>query len=386
MTVSITLSIDGRPAAVPPGASVLDACDRVGVYVPRLCAFPGLPAVGDCGLCFVSIDGEARRACAVPAADGMSVLTDDEEARSFRRSSMAAILGDHPHVCLTCPQRDGCSREECTYGLPPTARCCDALGWCEIGRVAAYVGALEAAPPYRFRALGSVVERNLRRDLDLCVGCGRCVAACDTLPEAGRALRLVETKPLVGGDASAGVAVAEEGDGGPDAWQPQSYLGRHVVAPQDAAGLRASGCTFCAACVLVCPSGALTAAGPAGPSWRARRRQRTTLRPPVLPPDGRLAFAETTIDQVPAHPGVFSLLDGGGEVLQISGVGDLRAGLREAARSEVGRRAAWLAWEEQPLYTQRESELLARHLHQFGALPPGNDGPSGLFEDDDEPW
>ncbi|MCZ7663659.1 MAG: 2Fe-2S iron-sulfur cluster-binding protein [Thermoleophilia bacterium] len=369
-TGMVNVSVDGRPVEAPAGSSVMDACDLARVYVPRLCAFPGLEPLGDCGLCFVTIDGaEARRACSVQVVEGMAVDTRDDRARGFRRSSMQAILGDHPHVCLTCPQRDGCSRDDCMYGNPPETRCCGEFGRCEIAKVAAYVGALEQAPAYVHRELGVIQDHNIRRDLDLCIGCGRCETACDILEEAGSALKLVETRTLVAADG--------------EVWEPRSYLGRHVAVPK-AEDLRASGCTFCGACVLVCPTGALTAPGAKGAAWLSKRRNRSTLRPAVLPPEDRLAFTRDVVEELPVCEGVFRVFDAGGAVLQISGVMDLRRGVSEALDGPLAGDARTFVFEIDPMYTQRESEILARHLQEHGSLPRGNDVLGDLFDDEDD--
>jgi ferredoxin len=370
---TVRLTIDGREVDVPDGVSVLDACDQAGVYVPRLCAYPGLPAVGDCGLCFVKIGDTARRACSVRVEAGMHVDTHDDEARGYRTSSMRSILGDHPHVCLVCPARDGCSRDECTYGEPPEARCCDEFGHCEIGGVARFVEALLPDPSYSHRDLGRVeVDHTIRRDLRLCIGCGRCVAACDTLPEAGAALALVETRTLVDAPAS----------GGP-AWEPRSYLGRHVSLPKRA-DLRSSGCTFCGACVMVCPAGALTADRGRGAAWLAKRRERSGLRPPAYPPVPHSLFEPGEVGAVPRREGVFRVYSESGDLLQVSGVPDLRRGLEAVGQGPLADRARFFDFELEPLYTQRESEYLARHLQAHGSMPEGNDVLGALFEDDED--
>lgn len=328
---------------------MLDACDAAGVYVPRLCAYPGLRSTGECGLCYVSIGGETLRACSVAADTGMTVDTTNAEARSLRAASMRVILAGHPHVCLSCPERDGCSRDECTYNNPPEERCCGEFGRCEIAKVASYVGGLPDAPAYVHGWRGQTLDQTILFELDLCVGCGRCVAACDGLDEAGSALELVDA----------------------------------VVRPK-AGDLRTSGCTMCGACVMVCPAGALTAAGGRGDDWLAKRRERTSLHERVLPPEDLLPFTVRVIEAlVPAKEGVFQLYGQGGDTLLISGVIDLRAGLLRTLEGDVAPRACSFRFEEDAFYTQRESELLARHLQKHGSMPQG-DVLEGLFDEDDD--
>jgi hypothetical protein len=135
---------------------------------------------------------------------------------------------------------------------------------------------------------------------------------------------------------------------------------------------------------MVCPSGALTAAGEKGAAWLAKRRERTTLRAPVLPPEGRLAFRAEVIEaQVPAKEGVVRLFDADGAVLQISGVMDMRAALRERLGASEAAEACAFLFEEEAMYTQRESEMLARYLREHGRMPEGNEVPDDLFGDDD---
>ena len=36
------MRIDGQVVTAEPGATILEACDAAGLYVPRLCHYPGL--------------------------------------------------------------------------------------------------------------------------------------------------------------------------------------------------------------------------------------------------------------------------------------------------------------------------------------------------------
>jgi NADH dehydrogenase/NADH:ubiquinone oxidoreductase subunit G len=55
--LSITLSINGHDVEVPDGASVLDAVNTAGVYVPQLCKDPGMMPTGACRTCLAQVEG-----------------------------------------------------------------------------------------------------------------------------------------------------------------------------------------------------------------------------------------------------------------------------------------------------------------------------------------
>jgi hypothetical protein len=69
-------------------------------------------------------------------------------------------------------------------------------------------------------------------------------------------------------------------------------------------------------------------------------------------------------------------------VLRIGGVPDLREGLSRALTDPAFASAVGFTFEIDPLFTQRESELLARYAKQHGHLPPGNDPSDELFGED----
>lgn len=101
-----------------------------------------------CGLCVVELAGqpELLRACCTPVAEGMSIQTESETLRQLRRTSLMPILARHPHACLTCAQREGCSLEDCSSNVPKDERCCDQFHNCELRKVVEYVGVKEQTP------------------------------------------------------------------------------------------------------------------------------------------------------------------------------------------------------------------------------------------------
>jgi NADPH-dependent glutamate synthase beta subunit-like oxidoreductase len=252
----ITLTIDGLEIQARDGATVLEAADAAGIYVPRLCSHPALPAVDPgelepwqevyqgpvstnhvqgegsyegCLLCLVRIDGgtEPARACVTRVAEGMRVTTSDSELETRRRAKLRKLFSTHPHACVQCAQRAGCALEPCSTDVAKEERCCPIFHSCELRKVAEYVGIPADTPRYRPAGLPRVLDEPLYlRDHNLCIGCLRCVRMC-------RDVRKVD---------ALGFVLDEHG-------QP--------VVGTSAPTLMESGCRFCSSCVEVCPTGAL---------------------------------------------------------------------------------------------------------------------------------
>jgi NADPH-dependent glutamate synthase beta subunit-like oxidoreductase len=89
------------------------------------------------------------------------------------------------------------------------------------------------------------------------------------------------------------------------------------------------------------------------------------------PPEKTLVFNEENINQVPEDEGVFQLYDDEKKVISIKGTGTLRQSLLEAL--EDYENAAWFDFEEDKMYSQRESELIQQYLQEHGEMPGGGD-------------
>ena len=233
----VTITIDGKQATAPAGSSVLSTAVAAGVYIPALCAHPDLPPScqrgtddgdGACNLCVVQVAGHQglQKSCSLPVEAGQVISSTTPEIQRLREQSIAKTLGTHPHVCLTCPQRDGCSRTTCSYGNPVETRCCSIFNSCELRKVSDYVGIPNTTPPYKPIALPVVLDEPFYdRDYNLCIDCRRCLVACNDV----RGVGCLEIKETNG----------------------RKWVG--TIAPT----LIESGCKFCSACVEVCPTGAL---------------------------------------------------------------------------------------------------------------------------------
>ncbi|MCP3980671.1 MAG: FAD-dependent oxidoreductase [bacterium] len=105
----ITLTIDGREVTVERGTTLLDAARSIGVEIPTLCHVPGHEPAASCFLCCVQVEGIPRLspACALPADDGMRVVTGNEEILAARKMALELLLSDHAGDCIA-PCRAGC--------------------------------------------------------------------------------------------------------------------------------------------------------------------------------------------------------------------------------------------------------------------------------------
>jgi NADH dehydrogenase/NADH:ubiquinone oxidoreductase subunit G len=97
----ISLIINGLPASVEEGSSLLDAARYLGFPIPTLCHMEGLTPYGACRLCVVEI-GEGSRSrlvssCTYPAENGLVVRT--ASARVVRARKMVIEL-----LLASCPQ------------------------------------------------------------------------------------------------------------------------------------------------------------------------------------------------------------------------------------------------------------------------------------------
>ena len=104
---------------------------------------------------------------------------------------------------------------------------------------------------------------------------------------------------------------------------------------------------------------------------------RLQFSPVFLPPEKWLELKPETISQVPETEGVFQLLDEEKKIIYIAGTPHLREAIQEKFSSLP--EAKYFYYEEEPMYTKRESELIQQFLQQHGHLPPGNEEVEDLF-------
>ncbi len=104
---------------------------------------------------------------------------------------------------------------------------------------------------------------------------------------------------------------------------------------------------------------------------------RLSISPVVLPPEKWLEFDLDNVKKVPQAEGVYQLLDENKNVIYIAGREDMQKAMEE--QLETNEKARYFGYEEEKMYTKRESELLQQHLQRHGRMPELNDELEDLF-------
>jgi NADH-quinone oxidoreductase subunit G len=116
------VTIDGREITVEPGTTVIEAAEKLGVFIPRYCWHPAMKIAGNCRICQVEVLHPKGRiactiACNLPVSEGMVISTDSEAAKKARADVMEFLLINHPLDCPICDQAGECILQEYSFSL-----------------------------------------------------------------------------------------------------------------------------------------------------------------------------------------------------------------------------------------------------------------------------
>jgi NADH-quinone oxidoreductase subunit G len=150
------LTIDWLEIEVPPGTTILQACEHAGVEVAHFCYHQRLAIAGNCRMCLVEVEKSPKpiASCAMPAADGMVVHTKSPKAIKAQKGVMEFLLINHPLDCPICDQGGECDLQDqaMAYGF-------------DRGRFE------ENKRAVRDKDFGPLVETHMNR----CIHCTRCI-------------------------------------------------------------------------------------------------------------------------------------------------------------------------------------------------------------------
>jgi len=114
----LKVEIDGRQVEVQHGATVMDAANALGIYVPHFCYHKKLSIAANCRMCLVEVEKAPKPlpACATPCTDGMKVMTHSPGAQKAQNGVMEFLLINHPLDCPICDQGGECQLQDLAVG------------------------------------------------------------------------------------------------------------------------------------------------------------------------------------------------------------------------------------------------------------------------------
>ncbi|MEO0357263.1 MAG: NADH-quinone oxidoreductase subunit NuoG [Pseudomonadota bacterium] len=122
--------IDGQEIEVDGAMTLIQACEQVGVEVPRFCYHERLSIAGNCRMCLVEVVGgppKPAASCAMqvrdlrPGPEGQApvVKTNSPMVKKAREGVMEFLLINHPLDCPICDQGGECDLQDqaMAYGV-----------------------------------------------------------------------------------------------------------------------------------------------------------------------------------------------------------------------------------------------------------------------------
>jgi len=110
----LKLKVNNKEIEIEQGLTVLQACEKAGVEIPRFCYHEKLSIAGNCRMCLVELEKSPKpvASCAMPAADGMNIKTNTPLVEKARKGVMEFLLANHPLDCPVCDQGGECDLQD----------------------------------------------------------------------------------------------------------------------------------------------------------------------------------------------------------------------------------------------------------------------------------
>ena len=117
------VTIDGVETEVRNGATVMEAANGLGIYIPHFCYHKELSIAANCRMCLVQVEKAPKPlpACATPVTDGMKVSTTSSYAKQAQNGVMEFLLINHPLDCPICDQGGECQLQDLAVGYGKSA-------------------------------------------------------------------------------------------------------------------------------------------------------------------------------------------------------------------------------------------------------------------------
>ncbi|MBL41562.1 MAG: NADH-quinone oxidoreductase subunit G [Rhodospirillaceae bacterium] len=108
------IKINDQEVNVENGITILQACESIGIEIPRFCYHEKLAIAGNCRMCLVEMEKSPKpiASCAMPVTDGMVITTNSPLVKKARNGVMEFLLINHPLDCPICDQGGECDLQD----------------------------------------------------------------------------------------------------------------------------------------------------------------------------------------------------------------------------------------------------------------------------------
>ena len=202
----VNMIIDGKHVSAEENITIMEAAERNGIPIPKLCYLKGINEIAACRVCVVELEGKEKliTSCNNVVKDGMVIYTNSPKVRNHRRNTVQLLLSQHDNRCVVCPRN----------------------GNCQLQQVACDLNILDI--PFRQEPEYQPWDKNfpLIRNSAKCIKCMRCVQVCDKIQGLG-------------------------------IWDVEGTGSRTTVNVAGHKTIGEANCALCGQCITHCPVGAL---------------------------------------------------------------------------------------------------------------------------------
>lgn len=110
----VDISINNKSYKVQKNYTILQACEEIGIQIPRFCYHERLSIAGNCRMCLVELENSMKpvASCAMGVSPGMNIYTNTLLVKKAREGVMEFLLANHPLDCPICDQGGECDLQD----------------------------------------------------------------------------------------------------------------------------------------------------------------------------------------------------------------------------------------------------------------------------------
>ena len=228
----VNITIDGKKISAEENITIMEAAEKNGIPIPKLCYLKGINEIAACRVCVVELEGKEKliTSCNNLVKEGMVIHTNSPKVRNHRRNTVQLLLSQHDNRCVVCPRNGNCGLQQVAYDL----------------------NILEI--PFKQEPEYQPWDKNfpLVRNSAKCIKCMRCVQVCDKIQGLG-------------------------------IWDVEGTGSRTTVNVAGHKTIGEANCALCGQCITHCPVGALSERDDTEKVWEAIENKEKIVVAQVAP-------------------------------------------------------------------------------------------------------